>query len=206
MELARESKQQGWWQSYGLSFSSYIGLEADASLIKSFHSSNMPGLLQTADYVRALFASMVPEVSPDKIERYVDTRLVRQRRLDETDSLRLWSILDEAVLHRAVGGPDVMRTQLDHLVEIAALPNITIQIIPFEAGAHPAFYGQFNMLDFAVPVGGVVHIEGLLGDFFFDRPQDIERYQMVFEALFAMALNQKESLKKIANISQNLKR
>ncbi len=206
MELARGSKQQGWWESYGWSFSTYIGLEADASSIKQFNLSVVPGLLQTADYARALHVSVVPELSPDIIERNIETRLIRQRRLDETDPLRVWSIVDEAALHRIVGGADIMRTQLDRLIEIAALPNITIQVVPFGVGAHPALESNFIILDFTVPVGGVVFVEGLLGSFYLDRSQDVERYQLVFEALQAKALSQKESIRKITNASKDLKR
>jgi len=206
MELARQSKQQGWWQSYGWSFFTYVGLEADASSIKDFTFSVVPGLMQTADYARALLVSLIPEISPDGIERYVETRLIRQRRLDEIDSLRVWSVVDEATLHRIVGGTDVMRTQLDRLIEISALPNVTIQVIPFEAGAHAALESNFVILDFAVPVNSIVFVEGLLGDFYLDRPQDIERYQLVFEALRVKALSQQESIRKIADARKGLKR
>ncbi len=207
MELARGSKQQGWWQSYGWSSSTYFDFEAAASSIKEFNLSVVPGLLQTADYARALYVSMRPEFSPDEIERYVETRLIRQRRLDETDSLRcFWSIVDEAALHRVVGGTDIMRSQLDHLVETAALQNVTIQVIPFEAGAHPALANNFIILDFTGPVGSVVFMEELLRSFYLDRSQDIEQYQLVFEALRATALSQEESIRKIANASKDLKR
>jgi hypothetical protein len=99
-----------------------------------------------------------------------------------------------------------MRAQLDHLIQIAALPNITIQVVPFEVGAHPALESNFAILDFAVPVGSVVFVEGLLGSFYLDRPQDIERYMVVFETLRATALSHRESIRKIANASKAIKR
>lgn len=205
MDLARASKQQGWWQSYGLGFSEYVGLEAGASSIKDFRPLLVPGLLETADYARALHVSAVPEISPDKIDRLVEARLLRQRRLDDADPLRAWVIMDEAALHRVVGGPDIMRAQLNRLIEIAALPNVTIQVIPFEAGAHAALDSNFAILDFAAPVGSVVYVEGLLGIFYLDRPEHVKRYQLVFDALRATALSREGSIRRIADASKSLK-
>jgi uncharacterized protein DUF5753 len=147
----------------------------------------------------------VPEISTDKIDRHVEARLLRQRRLNDTDSLRAWIIVDEAALHRAVGGADIMRAQLNRLIEIAALPNVTIQVIPFEAGAHAALDSNFAILDFAAPVGSVVYVEGLLGIFYLDRPQHVKRYQLIFDALRTTALTREGSIRRIADVSKNLK-
>ena len=205
IELFREGKQQGWWQSYDLPYSTYIGLEADAASIKNFNLSIVPGILQTADYARALHVTTVPTLSPESIEQGVETRLIRQRRLSENNALRVWSILDEAALHRVIGGPAVMRSQLERLIEFAGLPNITIQVIPFEVGAHPALESDFIILEFATSVGSVVYVEGLLGSFYRDRPQDIKRYQMIFDVLSSVACDKKESITKIADANANIK-
>jgi transcriptional regulator with XRE-family HTH domain len=206
MELAREAKQQGWWQSYDLPYSDYIGLEVAAAVSRIFHSSVVPGILQTADYARELHVQTVPPLSAELIDQGVEARLIRQRRLTETNPLRLWSVLDEAALQRVVGGPAVMRGQLERLIEVASLPYVTIQIIPFEAGAHPALESNFTILEFAGPMSGVVYVEGLIGSFYLNRSKDIERYRLVFDVLSGVAYNQEESIRKIADISKILKR
>jgi len=206
MELAREAKQQGWWQSYDLPYSDYIGLEAAAIVIRSFNSSVVPGMFQTADYARELHVKVIPVLTSELIEQGVDARLIRQRRLSENDPLRVWSILDEAVLHRIIGGPAVMRGQLERLIEVASLPNVTIQVIPFEAGAHPALESNFSILEFAEPIGNVVYVEGLAGVIYRNRPKEIENYEMIFGSLSSIAYGQDESVARVANISKTLKR
>ena len=206
MDLAREAKQQGWWQSYDLPYSDYIGLEAAAVVSKTFFSSVMPGILQTADYARAVHARGVPVLSPEVIEQAVETRLIRQRRLSEANPLRVWSILDEAALHRNIGGSIVMRGQLERLIEAASLPNVTIQVIPFNAGAHPALESNFSILEFAHPVESVVYVEGLIGFIYLNRPKDIERYEMIFDSLSSVACGHDESIARIKSISAILAR
>jgi transcriptional regulator with XRE-family HTH domain len=206
MELAREAKQQGWWQSYDLPYSDYIGLEAAAAVSRNFNSSVVPGILQTADYAREVHVKTVPKLSAELIEQGVEARLIRQRRLRETNPLRVWSVMDEAVLHRIIGGPAVMRSQLERLIEVASLPYVTIQVIPFAAGAHPALESDFSVLEFAGPMGSVVYVEGLVGFFYLNRTKDIERYNLVFDTLSDIAYNQEESIRKIADISRMLKR
>lgn len=186
-------------QSYDVPYSTYIGLEAEAVSIKAFHSAAVNGLLQTADYARALHATLT-ELSAEAAERGVEARLIRQRLLTDADPPDAWFILDEAALHRVVGGPAIMKTQLEHLIEVARLPNVTIQIIPYEAGAHRAMESTFTTLEFAAPVESVVYVEGLIGSIYFDRLQDVERYQMVFEELRAMAYGEEESIVRIGEI------
>jgi transcriptional regulator with XRE-family HTH domain len=204
MELAREAKQQGWWQSYDLEYGDYIGLEAAAVASRSFHSSVVPGILQTADYARELHVKTMPMLSSELVEQGVEARLVRQRRLSETNPLRIWSIMDEAALLRVIGGPVVMRSQLERLIEVASLLNVTIQVIPFAAGAHPALESNFSILDITEPVGGVIYVEGLIGSIYLNRPKDVERYEAIFEVLSSVAYGQDESIARIANISKTL--
>ena len=206
MELARESKQQGWWQSYNVPYSTYVGLEADAASIKNYHSTLVPGLLQTIDYARALRWNFTgSSLSTEVIEQQVETRLIRQRRLTEADPPRSWFILDEAALHRVIGGRGVMTAQLDRLIELAGLPNVGIQVIPYEVGAYPAMDSPFAILDFAAVVDSVAYVEGLFGFLYIERPEDVKRYHLVFEALHAMALDEKESIERIVKARKDLR-
>jgi len=206
MGLAREAKQQGWWQSYDLPYSDYIGLEAAAAVSVNFNSTVVPGIFQTADYAREVHVKTVPTLSTELIEQGVEARLIRQRRLRETNPLRVWSVLDEAALHRTIGGPTVMSGQLERLLEVASLPHITVQVIPFEAGAHPALESDFSILEFVGSMNNVVYVEGLLGFFYLTRPKDIERYRMVFDTLSDIAYDQDRSIRRIAEINERLKR
>ena len=203
MELARESKKQGWWQPYDVPYSTYIGLEAEAVSIKAYHPAAVDGLLQTADYARALYASLTG-FSAEAIEQGVEARLIRQRLLTDADPPCAWFIMDEAALHRVVGGPATMRAQLEQLLELARLPNVTIQVIPYEAGAYSAMESSFTILEFAVPVETVVYVEGLIDFIHIDRRQDVKRYQLVFEELRSMACDQEESVARIAKICKDI--
>jgi transcriptional regulator with XRE-family HTH domain len=200
MQLARESQQQGWWQSYDLDFGTYVGLEADAIAIRRYQSTIVPGLLQTPDYARVVHEVVIPEIDRQRVDELVKVRMTRQKLLTQDPALRFWVVLDEAVLHRVVGGPVVMSAQLDKLIRVTDLPNVTIQVIPFGAGAHPAMDSTFSMLDFSGPVPSVVYVEGLVGWIYIDNQRDIARYQEVFERLCTIALNPKESVDLIARI------
>jgi transcriptional regulator with XRE-family HTH domain len=200
MQLARESRQQGWWQSYDLDFGTYVGLEADAIAIRRYQSTIVPGLLQTSDYARVVHEVVIPAIDRQRVDELVKVRMTRQKRLTQDPALSFWVVLDEAVLHRVVGGPAVMSAQLDKLISVTDLPNVTIQVIPFGAGAHPAMDSTFGMLDFAGPVPNVVYVEGLVGWIYLDNQRDIIRYQKVFERLCAIALNPEESIELITGI------
>lgn len=208
MTLAKEGKQQGWWQSYSLPYSTYVGLEAEATAVSGFHSSVMPGLLQTAEYAHAIQEAAAPEVSapdltPEIIEQRVEARIRRQALLTKETPLKFTTIVDEAVLHRLVGGSSTMSGQLQHLVSMAALPNVTIQVIPYGAGAHPALESTFYILDFADAVPSVIYVEGLVGWIYLERIEDIGRYRRVFERLGHLALSPAESVKFIAEIQKS---
>jgi transcriptional regulator with XRE-family HTH domain len=199
MTLAREAKQQAWWQAYDLRYSTYAGLEADATAISDFKSSVVPGLLQTADYARAGHEGTLPRLSPDEIERQIEAKLTRQRILTRTNPPAFAAVLDEAVLHRATGGPQVMRAQLERLTQATYQPNITIQIIPFSIGAHPGVDSNFTVLELPT-APGVVFVEGLVGSIYLDKPDDLTRYYRVFEHLQAIALSPKDSVALIARM------
>lgn len=203
MSLAREGKQAGWWQGYDLDyFGTYVGLEAAAVEIRYYQSGIVPGLLQTAEYARAMHAAGIPKITPERTEKLIEVRLMRQRLLDQDPPLRLDVILDEAVLHREVGGAAVMRAQLDWLVKMSKRPSITTRVIPYSAGAHPAMDSTFNILAFAGSVPDVVYVEGLVGWIYVERPQDVVRYQEVFEHLRTVALTPRETGDLLLEISE----
>ena len=200
MSLAREGKRQGWWQSYDLDYGTYVGLEAEAVAISDFQSSVVPGLLQTADYARAGHEAYLPRLSPDQIDLNIEAKLRRQGLLTQPEALTFAAVLDEAVLHRAVGGPRVMDAQLDKLIEAARLPNVTVQVIPFAAGYHPGLESNFNILDLPAPAPSVVFVEGLVGSVYLERPEDLRRYREVFERLQTIALSPKDTIDVIDKI------
>lgn len=197
--LAAEGKQQGWWQAHDLDyFATYVGLEEAAIAVRGYQSSVIPGLLQTPAYARAMAEVIVPEVSPSRVDELVTVKMRRQALLSKDPPLPLSVILDEAALHRVVGGPQAMRAQLDHLVEAAGLYGVTIQVIPYSTGAHPALESTFSILDFDEPVPSVVYVEGLIGFIYVERSQDVARYERVFGRLREIALSPKRSLEAIA--------
>ncbi len=203
MRLAREGKQTGWWQSYDLDyFATYVGLEAEAARIKYYQSVIVPGLLQTPDYARAMHKANVPKIPAERIDELIEVRLTRQLLLAKNPPISLEVVLDEAVLHRLVGGPVVMRAQLGRLVEAAKQPNVTIQAIPYAVGAHPAMDSTFNILEFAGSVSSVVYVEGLVGWLYVERSQDVARYQQVFEHLRSVALNPQESIELLERVAR----
>jgi transcriptional regulator with XRE-family HTH domain len=200
--LAREGKQSGWWQSYDLDFSTYVGLEAAATELRYYQSTIVPGLLQTADYARAMIEVSVPRLTPERMDELLEVKLTRQHILSRAEPLRLWAVLDEAALHRVVGGPAVMAAQLDRLAQATGTANVTVQVIPYGAGAHPAMDSTFNILEFGSSVPSVVYVEGLVGWIYLDRSTEIARYQQVFEFLCSMALSPRESLELITEVGK----
>lgn len=205
--LAREGRQQAWWQSYELAnFATYVGLEADAIRISDYQCTVIPGLLQTAGYARAANDVVIPAPTAEQVAEQTEVRLKRQDRLIQEPLLSLGVVLDEAAIHREVGGPAVMGAQLERLVEVSSLPNVTLQVLPYNAGAYPAMDSPFNILEFAGDVPSVVYVEGLAGWLYVDRQQDIDRYQQVFHQLCNIALSPQESIKLVARISLEHKR
>ena len=191
--LAREGKQQGWWQAYDLPYSTYVGLEEEAASIKIYDSAVVPGLLQTAEYAWALHAASLPKHDDNVIGQWIEARATRQRILTRPNPPSLHVILDEAVLHRVVGSPAIMRAQLARVVEATALPNVKVQVIPYASGAHPALDSVFTLLEFVRPDSDVIYVEGLVGYIYLEQARDVRRYRNVFDRLSVMALNQRKS-------------
>jgi transcriptional regulator with XRE-family HTH domain len=193
MALAREGKRQAWWQSYDLCYATYVGLETEAVAISAFQSSVVHGLLQTADYARAGHEGAMPRLDPDQIEMQIEAKLTRQRILTRDNPPRFTVVLDEAALHRVVGGRQVMAAQLAKILDMSALPNVMVQVLPFELGAHPALESNFTILELPSLTPGVVFVEGLIGSSYLERDDDLTRYQTIFSKLESIALSPKSS-------------
>jgi transcriptional regulator with XRE-family HTH domain len=209
LALARESRKRGWWHVYNdvlpVWFEIYIGLEGDASSISVYEAQLVHGLLQTADYARAVIRAEDPATIESDVERMVALRLDRQGRLSSPDPARLWVILDESVLRRPVGGADVMRAQLAHIVKTAELPNVTVQVVPFAAGAHAGLGSTFSVLGF--PDAGdpdVVYLEEATSSLYLERPADIRHYRQKLDNLMAAALRPDQSIEMILTTAEEL--
>ena len=203
MELARQSKQHGWWQDYDAPYAAYIGLETGAVLIKTFQSTVVPGLLQNAEYARAIYQRGRRDYDPEVIEQRVQVRMMRQRILTEDNPPKLWAILDEAALRRIVGSAAVMLAQLGRLAKLSGSESITIEVIPFDAGSHPGF-SVFDIMEFADSLPPVVYLEGLFGQIWYERSQDVDRYQDKFAALHVLALDPQDSRELIMKIRHDI--
>ena len=200
--LAAEGKERGWWQAYELDyFDTYVGLEEAATGTRQYQSTVVPGLLQTPEYARAV--AEVLDVTPERVDELVEVKMRRQSLLARKPEALLSVILDEAVLHRVVGGATAMQAQLNHLINVTKNHNVTIQVISYGAGAHPAMESTFAILSLEEPVPSVVYVEGLVGFIYLDRPQDIARYERVFDRLRNVALSPQESIKLIAKVSMD---
>ncbi|MGW3204974.1 helix-turn-helix domain-containing protein [Streptomyces sp. NPDC001135] len=193
VQVAEEANRPGWWQRFhdilpGW-FSMHVSLEGAASLIRSYEPHFVPGLLQTEDYARAVLKSgAVGQTSPDDIERHVALRMRRQQLLTRTDAPRLWAVMDETALRRPVGGPEVMRTQIDKLLEATKLPHVTLQVVPFASGPHPGTYGPFVLFRFAVPeLPDMVYSEYLTGAVYLDGRAEVATHLEVMDRMAAQA-------------------
>jgi transcriptional regulator with XRE-family HTH domain len=185
--LAREANTPGWWQRYGdvlpQWFRTYVDLESAASLIRTYEGQLVPGLLQTDEYIRAVVHDASLEPSED-VGRRVRLRMARQTVLTGEHPPRLWAVVDEAALRRPVGGREVMRGQLERLIAATKLPNVTLQILPFAGGAHPAMVSAFSILRFADrELPDVVYLEHLTNAVYLDKREEVERYLDVMELL-----------------------
>jgi transcriptional regulator with XRE-family HTH domain len=186
--LAREANAPGWWHHYGdvlpQWFRAYIDLESAAAMIRAYEGQFVPGLLQTEDYMRAVVGGGHLDDLPQEAEHRVQLRLGRQALLDRQDAPRLWAVIDEAALRRPVGGPKVMRAQLERLVEAAELPNVTLQVLPFGTGAHPAMVGAFSVLRFPdQELPDIVYVEHLTSALYLSKQEDVDQYLHVMETI-----------------------
>ncbi|WP_238019555.1 helix-turn-helix transcriptional regulator [Dactylosporangium sp. AC04546] len=197
--LAREGKTRGWFARYGdlpASYSRYIGLESNAVEMRDYEALVVPGMLQTEEYTRALLAAASPGESEDAVEAHVKARRERQGLLNRPENpLQFIAVLDESVIRRLIGGPDIMRSQLKHLADMGRARNVTIQVLPFSGGAYAGMNGSFAILKFQ-DAPSVVYAEAMAGDIY-QEAGDVQRYHDVFESLRAAALSPYESIKMI---------
>jgi len=209
LALARQANSPGWWAKYSDIlpdwFEPYLGLETAASLIRSFELQFVHGLFQTEDYAHAVTALGHGSASTDETERRVSLRMRRQEVLTCADPPRVWFVIDEAALRRPIGGRQVMRTQLNHLLEAAALPHVTIQVVPFRRGGHAAAGGSFTILRFAAPdLPDVVYLEHLTSALYLDDRRDVDHYMEVMNLLSAEAHTPAATTRFIKEIIQEI--
>ncbi|SFC83745.1 helix-turn-helix domain-containing protein [Streptomyces aidingensis] len=208
--LARQAnrrRRSGWWNKFGPvlidTYRDYIELEAMAEGVRTFQAQLVPGLLQTAEYSRAVTVASKAWQTPDEIERFVQVRMARQKRLRAETPLSVWAVLAEGVLHQRVGGPAVMRGQLEHLLDLAQLPHITVQVLPFTRGAHSGMFGPYVVLSFPQAAAmDVVLTETPIGQFWQEREPEVARYQALFDDARTSALPPTESLALISRVAR----
>ena len=204
MNLARAAREQSWWMEYDdLKLSPYIGLEQEATSITCFTMYHVPGLLQTEGYAQAIIKGIAPKIDPKIHQQRVEVRLLRQQLLERDNLPRYRVLLDEAVLHRRVGGSAVMAAQLDKILEMEQDAKAAVQIIPFDIGAHAAQDSNFVLLDFDDPVlPPVVFVEGLINHQYHERKADLDRYREAVEYLRDSALSPRDSVLRIAEMQR----
>ncbi|MBK0870046.1 MAG: helix-turn-helix domain-containing protein [Saccharopolyspora sp.] len=194
INLARDARKRGWWHSYSDVlpewYETYVGLEAEASSMHTYESEAIPGLLQTEEYAYAITKSTLIRAHEPEITRRVELRMQRQDRITGSQPLDLWAVIGEAALRRVVGGTDVLRKQLEHLLKLSELPNVTVQVMPLEVGAHPAQAGPFVILRYSNHIDpDVVYLETHVGGLYLERDNELLKYATMMDHLRAHAIN-----------------
>ncbi|MEU8134469.1 helix-turn-helix domain-containing protein [Streptodolium elevatio] len=208
--LARSSYQRGWWHDYSDAldpgYTDLIALEATASDVRNYQTLLVPGLLQTESYLRAVIDAHPNGYAEEQVRQRLDVRAARQQALTrESSPLRLWTVVHEAALRHAIGGARTMREQLAHLREFARVPNVTLQVLPFEVGAHPGLNGPFALIGFPeLRDLDVVYLETLTSSLYVEAPEQVRQYADVFEHLRAVAASPKRSLAFIDRLRDDL--
>jgi transcriptional regulator with XRE-family HTH domain len=207
LDLAHQSARPDWWAKYSAIlpdwFETYLGLESVASTIRSFEIQFVNALFQTEDYARAVTSLGHQVASPTEIEHRVALRLKRQELLTRASPPRIWSIMDESVLRRPAGGPAVMRAQLQHLIEVAGMPQVTIQVVPFTRAGHAGESGSFALLRFEErDLPDVVYIEQLTSAIYLEQRPDVEHYLEVMDQLSGNALTPAATVRFIEQVAQ----
>jgi transcriptional regulator with XRE-family HTH domain len=209
LTLRRQATHRGWWHSYSDAlpswFEAYVGLEDGAKSLFTYQNQLVHGLMQTEDYAAAVIQAAQPWASADEVERQLAARATRQALLTAGNPLFVWAVLDEAVLRRQVGGAATMRTQLNRLREISALPNVTLQVLPFDAGAHASMGTSFELLQFPEPGDtAIVYIEDHTSSQYLEAAADLERYTLIFDHLRASALAPERSAEFIRQAASSM--
>jgi transcriptional regulator with XRE-family HTH domain len=207
VDMAREGHRKGWWavweDALPTGFGIYVGLEAEAASLRVYEAQVVHGLLQTEEYARAVMTTVRRRQSPAEIDRLVKLRMKRQEALSKPDPLELWIILDEAVIRRAMGPPDLMKRQLAHLIEASQWPNVTLQVLEFSSGFHPALNGPFAIIEFPERFDpDVVYSEGVVGQAYVEeREKEVKAQVEAFDLLRATALPPADSAVLIRSLS-----
>lgn len=197
--LVRRSRQPGWWHSYGDAlpewFKAYVGFESDASVIRTYQTELIPGLLQSEEYARAVIRAMNTDDSVEEVERRASLRIQRQEIFDRPSPPKFWTVLNEAVLRRVVGSPKVMAEQLDHLAALVdAHPSVTVQILPFDAGAHASMGYSFSLMSFEDVPGSIAYSEALTSATYMEKPADVDQHDEIFQRLMAASTRPNRSI------------
>jgi len=209
VDMAREGHRKGWWSIYDdvlpSGFDIYVGLEAEASGLRSYETDLVHGLLQTTDYALAVLRELRPRDTEEQLQRVVDLRMQRQRLLDQDPPLDLWLILDEGAIRRNVGGSAVMRRQLEHLVQASRWANVTLQILSFASGAHAGLTGPFAILDFPERTDSdVAYTESVGGMIYLEKDREVRVCAEAFDRMRAAALSPVASVELIQQVSREL--
>lgn len=205
MEMARRGRESGWWQRHAGAlrpgYTDFIELEAEAAEIGTYEPTLVPGLLQTADYGRAVISAHPAVRTEDEVERRLEVRTRRQSLLTDGRGTQFTAVIGEGALRSTVGGPATMQAQLQHLTEMADLPNVSVQLLPLDAGEHPGGNGPFVVFTFPLPEEGqVVCEEGLIATAYMDSPPEVKTYAAALDALRAAALSPRQSQNAIAEL------
>ena len=205
LELTREAGAKGWWRAYGLDDQGYVPLEAEASAVREYTVNYLPGLLQTADYARALFESSMHIGSRAVREDDVEVRMIRQERLRSSENpLTLLAVIEESALRRVIGDPDVMCAQLAHVLEAAGLDTVTVQVLPADVSARHSVTGPFTLLSFdGLGEPDIGYVEHPMGSVHIEKAQDVARGRLVFDHLRSMALSPEESAALIERVAMH---
>ena len=210
IDMAREGHRKGWWAAYEdvlpTGFGIYVGLEAEAASLRAYESLVVHGLLQTEDYARAVMTTVGRKLAADEIERLVTLRLQRQEALLRADPIELWLILDEAVLRRAIGPPELMHNQLTHLADASLWPNVTLQVMPFSGGPHPFLNGPFSIIEFPERTDpDVVYTEGVAGQAYLERDREVRSCAEGFDLLRAAAMSPVDSTDLVSKLASQIR-
>ena len=204
MAVARETRQRGWWQPYGSVLTgAYIGFESAAELIRSYDAQSIPGLLQIEEYARSVIEAASPDAPAQEIENRVKVRLARAGLLHQDDPVTLCGVVDESVLRRQVGGPDVMKRQLEHVVAAAEQAHVTVHVLPLSVGAHAGMTGSFTLLSFPDEADpDTVYVTMATGGVFQEKADELVLYERIFDRLRDAALPPEDSIALVASLAK----
>lgn len=210
IDMAREGHRKGWWAAYEdvlpTGFGIYVGLEAEAASLRAYESLVVHGLLQTEDYARAVMTTVSRKLATDEIDRLVTLRMQRQDALLRADPIELWLILDEAVLRRSIGAPELMHRQLIHLADASQWPNVTLQVMPFSGGPHPFLNGPFSIIEFPERTDpDVVYTESVAGQAYLERDREVRNCAEGFDLLRAAAMSPADSTDLVSKLASQIK-